>query len=263
MEITSTKNPRIKNLTLLQSKGKARREQGIFIVEGEKENELLFNSDYQLKEAYICPEIINDDLSNLINDRLDKQNIFTVTKEVFNKIAYRGSTGGIITIASQKYFQLDDLKNVSNPLILVAESVEKPGNIGALLRTVDAAKIDALVICDPKTDFFNPNVIRSSLGCVFTTKIISCTSDEAISFFNKEGINIYCAALTASKRYDLIDYRKGSALVFGTESTGLTDLWLNNSTQNIIIPMQGKIDSLNVSVSAAVITFEAVRQRGF
>ncbi|WP_246070187.1 TrmH family RNA methyltransferase [Mangrovivirga cuniculi] len=263
MEITSTKNPRVKNLTLLQSKAKARREQGIFIVEGKKENELLLNSEYQLKEAYICPELINEELFNSIKDSLDENSIFFVSKEVFDKVAYRGSTGGIITIASQQYFQLNDLKNISNPLILVAESVEKPGNIGALLRTVDAAQVDALVICDPKTDFFNPNVIRSSLGCVFTTKIISCTSEEAISFFKNEGINIYCAALSASKRYDLIDYQKGSALVFGTESTGLTETWLENSTQNIIIPMQGEIDSLNVSVSAAVITFEAVRQRGY
>ncbi|WP_271711677.1 TrmH family RNA methyltransferase [Marinigracilibium pacificum] len=263
MEISSTKNPRVKNLNLLQTKSKARKEQGLFVIEGIKEHELLFKSDYQLHEAYICNDIIDNETVNFVKANFDSNSIFEVTKAVFEKIAYRNTTGGIVSTAYSKEYSLQDLDNISNPLYLVAESIEKPGNIGALLRTADAAKVDALIICDPKTDFFNPNVIRSSLGCVFTTRIISCTSDEAQEYFKKSETNVYCAALTASERYDKIDYQKPSAIVFGTESTGLTDSWLNISTQNIIIPMQGMIDSLNISVSAAIITFEAKRQRGF
>ena len=151
----------------------------------------------------------------------------------------------------------------TNPLILVAEAPEKPGNIGALLRTADAANVDAVIIANPKTDLYNPNIIRSSVGCVFTNQIATGTTQEVIEFLNNHNINIYCAALNASADYHTQDFTKPTAIVVGTEATGLSSEWLKNSTQNIIIPMQGEIDSMNVSVAAGILIFEAKRQRGF
>ena len=148
-------------------------------------------------------------------------------------------------------------------MILVAEAPEKPGNIGALLRTADAANVDAVLLANPKTDMFNPNIIRSSVGCVFTTNIGTASTSEIISYLKNNNINIYAAALQASVNYDTIDFKKPSAIVVGTEATGLSEEWLHNSTQNIIIPMQGEIDSMNVSVAAGILIFEAKRQRRF
>ena len=146
---------------------------------------------------------------------------------------------------------------------MVAEAPEKPGNIGALLRTADAANVDAVIIANPRTDLYNPNIIRSSVGCVFTNQIATGTTDEIIAYLKRNNINIFCAALQASVNYHSQDFTNATAIVVGTEATGLTSNWLENSTQNIIIPMQGAIDSMNVSVSAAIIIFEAKRQRQF
>jgi RNA methyltransferase, TrmH family len=186
-----------------------------------------------------------------------------VTKDVFDKIAVRENSGGIIAVAEMKPHRLDQIKLSKNPLVLVLESVEKPGNLGAILRTADAAGVDAVIICDPQTDFYNPNVVRSSLGCVFTKQIAAATSEETIQWLNQNNITIYCTYLKASKAYHETDYTKPSALVMGTEATGLSDVWIKNSNANIIIPMGGKIDSMNVSTATAVVIFEAKRQRGF
>ena len=148
-------------------------------------------------------------------------------------------------------------------MILVLEGVEKPGNLGAVLRTADAAGIDAVIICDPLIDFYNPNVIRSSVGCVFTNQIASASTEETIQWLRKNSISIYCTYLKASRPYHEVDYTNSSAIIMGTEAVGLSDAWIDSSNENIIIPMQGKIDSMNVSTAAAVVVFEASRQRGF
>jgi TrmH family RNA methyltransferase len=167
-----------------------------------------------------------------------------------------------MAVVKEKNHGLSSLKfKNENPLILVAEAPEKPGNIGALLRTADAAKLDAVLIANPKTDLYNPNVIRSSVGCLFTNKVATGTTEEIVAFLKEKNINIYCAALQGSKNYTEVDFTTGSAIVVGTESTGLSDEWLSKSSQNIIIPMEGEIDSMNVSVAAAIIIFEAKRQR--
>ena len=150
-----------------------------------------------------------------------------------------------------------------NPLILVAQAPEKPGNIGALLRTADAANLDAVIIADPKSDLYGPNIIRSSVGCVFTNNIALGSTQEVLDFLEEKGIAIFCAALSASVPYAEMDYTGPTAIVVGTESDGLTTEWLAHSHQNVIIPMQGEIDSMNVSVSAAILIFEAKRQRKF
>ena len=258
--ITSTQNPKIKSLLALE-KPRERRKQGLFVVEGVKEIGLAVEAGYKIGNLFFCPEIVSpQDLARLESD--DKLMI-PVAREVFEKIAIREGSGGVLAVAEQKMHRLADIKLSLNPLLLILESVEKPGNLGAILRTADAAGVDAVITCDQQTDFYNPNVIRSSIGCVFTKSVAAATSEETIDWLKKNKIDIYCTYLEASKPYHTIDYRKPCAIVMGTESTGLSDLWVKNASANIIIPMQGKIDSMNVSTAAAVVVFEAKRQRGF
>lgn len=258
--ITSTQNPKIKNVLALE-KPRERKKQCLFVIEGIKEIKMALAAGYKIGNLFFCEEIITrKELQALGSD--DKL-LIPVSKEVFEKIAVRESSGGVLAVAEQKTHRLEELKVSSNPLLLILESVEKPGNLGAILRTADAAGVDAVIICDPQTDFYNPNVIRSSIGCIFTTQTASSSSKDAIEWLGKRNISIYCTYLKASQPYHLIDYVKPSAIVLGTESTGLSDIWVNASSANIIIPMQGSIDSMNVSTAAAVVVFEARRQRGF
>ncbi len=258
--ITSTQNPKIKSLLALE-KPRERRKQQLFVVEGSKEVRMAMEAGYRIGNIFFCEEILDKNESGdlLKQDKL----LIPVSKEVFDKIAIRESTGGILAVAEQKMHRLQDIKLSANPLLLILEAVEKPGNLGAILRTADAAGVDAVIICDPQTDFYNPNVIRSSVGCVFTKQIASATSEETISWLKQNNVNIYCTYLKTSKPYHETDFTKPSAIVMGTEATGLSDNWVQNSTANIIIPMQGKIDSMNVSNAAAVVVFEARKQRGF
>ncbi len=182
---------------------------------------------------------------------------------VFEKVAYRENTEGVIAVARPKFHSFDSLKLQKNPLLIILESVEKPGNLGAVLRTAEAAAVDAVIVCDPLTDIYNPNVIRSSLGCVFSVPIVVCRNQDAIQYLKEKNIRTYAAELKASKRYDLTDFTQPAAIVLGTEATGLTDEWISAADEKIIIPMLGSHDSLNVSASAAIIVFEALRQRGF
>jgi TrmH family RNA methyltransferase len=258
--ITSHQNPKIKNIVALE-KARVRRDQNLFIIEGIKELSLAVEGGYLINSLFFCPSIISEQalLSIVKKEHL----LVPVDKAVFEKIAYRESTGGVIALAQQKQHTLNEVQPGTNSLLLILEGVEKPGNLGAVLRTADAAGVDAVIICDPQTDFYNPNVIRSSVGCVFTKQIAAATSKETIDWLKENKIAIYCTYLQASKPYHHIDYTKPSAIVMGTESTGLSEIWVKNADANIIIPMQGKIDSMNVSNAAAVVVFEAKRQRGF
>jgi len=259
-KITSTQNPKVKSLMALE-KPRERRKQQLFIIEGKKEIELAVEAGYKIGNIFFCDEItsLHDIPEKLKEDKL----IVPVSKEVFDKIAVRESTGGIIAVAEQKAHLLSQIKLRKNPLVLILEAVEKPGNLGAILRTADAAAVDAVIICDPQTDFYNPNVIRSSVGCVFTNQLAAVTSEEAINWLKKNQIKIFCTSLQASKPYLQIDFTQPCAIVMGTEATGLSETWTKNSDANIIIPMQGKIDSMNVSNATAVVVFEAMRQRQF
>lgn len=258
--ITSTQNPKIKSVLALE-KPRERRKQGLFVVEGRKEIGLALKAGYKIDNLFYCQEIISfNEAEQYVQHG---QSLIGVSREVFEKLAIREGSGGLVAVAQQKIHRLDQLKLSENPLVLILESVEKPGNLGAILRTADAAGIDAVIICDPQTDFYNPNVIRSSIGCVFTKQVASASSEETIAWLATMGIKIYCTYLKASVPYHTIDYRKPAAIVMGTESTGLSHQWVQNATANIIIPMQGEIDSMNVSTAAAVVVFEAKRQRGF
>jgi RNA methyltransferase, TrmH family len=258
--ITSPQNPKIKNILALD-KARERKQQNVFLIEGVKELSLAIEGGYNLRSVYFCPTIISEDE---VLRMVRKENLLIPVEEsVFRKIAYRESTGGLIAIAEQRSHALEDIHLSKNPLLLIVEAVEKPGNLGALLRTADAANADAVIICDPQTDFYNPNVIRSSVGCVFTTQIASATSEDTIRWLKQNNISIYCTYLKASKPYYETNLRVPCCIVMGTEATGLSNIWVKNSTANIIIPMQGKIDSMNVSTAAAVVIFEAKRQRNF
>lgn len=260
-QITSIQNSFIKSLVLLQEKAKARKQSGTFLIEGKREIELAIKGNYQLETILFLPELITE---NEINKLLkSKVELIEITKEVYQKLAYRDTTEGILAIAKTKTLALNDLKLPENALILVMESIEKPGNIGAMLRTCDAANIDAVIIANPKTDLYNPNIVRSSVGCLFTNQIASDTTENVIQFLKDKKIAIFGATLQNSNFYHTQDYTTASALVVGTEATGLTQAWRDNATQNIIIPMQGEIDSMNVSVASAILLFEAKRQRGF
>lgn len=263
--ISSFQNPLIKQIVLLQEKSRERRKTNLFIIEGLREITLAIKGGYRLKTILFCPEIISEEDVFILKETSNSEAEFIeIASDIYEKLAYRSSTEGVLAIAHSKALELADLHLApKNPLILIAEAPEKPGNIGALLRTADAANVDAVIIANPKTDMFNPNIIRSSVGCLFTNKIAVGSTSEIISFLKENNINIYCAALQASVQYDKIDFKRASAIIVGTEATGLSEEWLQNSTQNIIIPMQGEIDSMNVSVAAGILIFEAKRQRGF
>ncbi|HMQ00717.1 MAG TPA: RNA methyltransferase [Cyclobacteriaceae bacterium] len=259
--ITSHQNPKIK-LVLSLEKSRERKKQGLFIIEGKKETDLAIAGKYQIKYIFYCEGRLND--AELAYYHQQNLYLIPVKKEIFEKLSYRESSSSVISIAVAKAHPLAQLKiNKANPLILVVESVEKPGNLGALLRTADAAALDGVIICNQQTDFYNPNVIRSSVGCLFTTPLAAGSSEEVIAWLKQNKVKMFCTYLGASKKYYESDFTGASAIIMGTEASGLSDTWVKQSDQNIIIPMLGRNDSLNVSAAAAIVIFEALRQRGF
>lgn len=260
--ISSSQNPLIKKLAQLKDKSRERKKLGLFLIEGRRELSLAIKGSYDIETIFFYPNLFSESEATAMS--LYGIEIIEISKDVFQKIAHRNTTEGVLAIVKSKSHHLDSVKfKDKNPLILVAEAPEKPGNIGALLRTADAANLDAIIIANPKSDLYNPNIIRSSVGCVFTTQIATGSTKEVISFLKKYNFNVFCAALQASQPYDSQDFMQPTAIVVGTEATGLSHQWLEASTQNIIIPMQGSIDSMNLSVAAGILIFEAKRQRNF
>lgn len=256
--ITSTSNPKIKRLIALQQKSSLRCESALFVVEGRREIQHCIEGGYEIDSLFVCPEIYGN--YDVIAKKCSAK-IFEVSTALYSKIAYREGTEGLIAEVRAKSHSLEDLDLGLNPLVVVLEGVEKPGNIGAVLRSCDAAKVDALIICDPKTDIYNPNLIRASLGAVFTVPTAVCSSEEAIKYLTSRDIRILTAQLQDSSLYYNCDMTGACALVMGTESTGLSSSWRKAASAHIRIPMLGHLDSLNVSVSTAILIFEALRQR--
>ncbi|MBO5540987.1 MAG: RNA methyltransferase [Muribaculaceae bacterium] len=290
MMITSVHNERVKRLVALQQKSQLRRECGIVVVEGRRELMHCVNAGHEVVAVYHCPEL-TPDLPSLLTPHSspltphpspltpdsspltphpspltpDPSTLtppcYEVTREVYEKIAYRGSTEGVLAEVRPHPLTLSDLHLPEHPLVMVLEAVEKPGNLGAVLRSADAAPADAVVVCDPLTDLYNPNIIRSSIGAIFTVPCVACSSEECIQYLKSHNIQILTAQLQDSHPYYATDMHRGTAIVMGTESTGLTQVWRDAADAHIRIPMRGRLDSLNVSVSAAILLFEAVRQR--
>lgn len=259
-QITSVQNPFVKSIVQLQEKARMRRESGTFLIEGKREIGLAVKGGYEITDVLFFPEKCTEKEARA---RAPQAVLTEISREVFEKIAYREGSDGLLAIARSRRLSLDDLTLSDTPLILVAEATEKPGNLGALLRTADAARLDAVIIANPKSDLYNPNIIRSSVGCLFTNQVATGSTSEVIAFLKENNIPFYAAALQDSTEYHLNDYTGPTALVVGTEDAGLTQEWRDAAAKNIRIPMQGEIDSMNVSVAAAVLIFEAKRQRNF
>lgn len=258
-KIASGQNPKIKQLLQLQQKSSERRRAGLFVVEGRRELMHCLSAGFEVDSVFWCPtiEVGTESLPALP----ESVRVFEVSKTVYEKIAYRGSTEGIVAEVRVRWLQLSDLLLPEQPLLVVLERVEKPGNLGAVLRSAEAAGVNAVIVCDPLTDLFNPNLIRSSVGGIFRVPCVACTSEECISYLKQHDVQILTAQLQDSRLYYEIDMRRSTAIVMGTEATGLTDQWRKAADAHIRIPMLGDIDSLNVSVSAAILMYEAIRQR--
>lgn len=258
--ITSAQNPKIRTLLELQEKSKARRKRGLFVVEGRRELLHCIEAGYEPHTVFVCTEILKQEELEEIAGKCDC-NFIDLPQHLYDKVTYRGGTEGVIAELHCKEMTLESLKLKENPLVVVLEAVEKPGNLGAVLRSADASGVDAVIVCDPLTDMYNPNLIRSSIGAIFTVPTATATSEETIAWLKAKGIKIYTAQLQDSEWYYDTDMKGGTAIVMGTEATGLTDAWRKAADAHIKIPMLGRLDSLNVSVSAAILMFEAVRQR--
>ena len=263
--IDSPQNTVIKQLIQLREKSRIRRKEQRFLIEGVQELKLALAAGYLIEEIYVCTSIITVELfEETFKKWISEIKIIEISKQVYEKLAYRTTTEGVVGLTNFKDTDISSLRlKTENPLILVAEAPEKPGNIGAILRTADAANVDAVIIANPKTDLYNPNVIRSSVGGVFTNTVATGSTSEIIKYLQERKINIYGAILQSSTSYIEQNYTKPTAIVVGTEHEGLSEEWRKNTTQNIIIPMEGSIDSMNVSVAVGILIFEAKRQRGF
>lgn len=262
-QITSPQNPFVKSLIPLRDKSRVRRQSGDFIIEGQREITIALRHDYKLKQLLLCTDVLEQtELDEWSKQQADE--LIYTTKEVYAKLALRDSTEGVMAVASAKSHDLEALRLTSKaPLLLVAEAPEKPGNIGALLRTADAANLDGVIIANPKTDLYNPNIIRSSVGCLFSNQVATGTTEEVLAYLKANNIRSFAACLEDALHYHEQDYSSASAMVVGTEADGLSEQWLNEADARIKIPMQGSIDSMNVSVAAGILIFEAKRQRNF
>lgn len=257
--LSSPKNPELKRLRLLFQKSRERKKQGVFVIEGLREIQKAIGNHYEFESVFFQAGS-TEEFTGLFPN-LDKISCFEVEKTVFKNISIRSGSEKIIAIAKNKAHTLGDLNLPENALILVIEAPEKPGNIGALYRTAAAANMDAVIIANLKTDFYNPNSIRSSLGSIFLLPTAITTSNEAITYLKEKGFSINTAAIeTNAIAYDQYEYKTPCALVMGTESTGLDQSWLKASTQHLIIPMAKTVDSLNLSVSAGILMYEAQRK---
>lgn len=256
MYISSLQNKQIKNLIKLQQKARTRKKEGLFLVEGVQENRLALANGYKSRGFYIVEELFQ----NQVN--LEGNVVNTISIEVFEKLAYRKTTGGVLGVYEQRKFSLKDLSGEKAPVVVVLEEIEKPGNLGAILRTCDAVGVDAVIICDERLDFYNPNVIRSSVGTLFTNRLIYSEKEVLIDWFREKGISMYATYLREDtvNLYDL-DLDTGVAWIFGTESDGLSDFWTDSVNKTVKIPMKGQVDSLNLSNAVAVCLYETFRQR--
>jgi RNA methyltransferase, TrmH family len=262
-QITSPQNPFIKNIALLAHKARERRPQGLFVAEGLREVGLALKNGFEaealLYDETLIPAATVEALA--ATARISPKEIIGVSRPVFEKIAYRSTVANVVGLFKIKQPALADITFKAAPFILVVEKVEKPGNLGAMLRTAGAAGVDAVLVCDPLCDVFNPNTIRASLGAVFSLPVVPCTSAGAIDWLRQNEIRILATHLEAATSLYRCDLGGPVALVVGAESTGISAEWATAASERIIIPMAGQVDSMNVSVSAAIVLFEAVRQR--
>lgn len=250
---------------MLQSldKSKTRRQLSLTAVEGLKEIEMALEAGRIIEQVFYDEAIADKAmLQNIMRSNPDAE-LFQISSDLFAKVSYRETTGGIIAVVKTDACSLSALKVGKTPLILIVEGVEKPGNLGAILRTADAAAIDAVICCGLPGDIYNPNIIRASLGTVFTVPLALTDNASAMQWLKDNGITTYCSNLHQASDYFECDFSGACAIVVGTEATGVTEAWQAFADANVKVPMLGKIDSMNVSVAAAIMVYEARRQRGY
>ena len=255
MHISSLQNLHVKYIIKLRDDKRQRQQDRLVLVEGWDEIILALAAGHQPQTLLTAPELASREIENVQAETI------TVSRAVFEKISYRENPDGWLGIFPTPKGSLDGLKLHSPPLLIVAESIEKPGNLGAILRTADAAGVDALLLCDPRIDLYNPNAVRTSRGTLFTIPCVEATNKSALAFLRKRGIRIVAATPQAEAEYTRQDFRGPLAIAVGTEDIGLTNFWLKQSDITVKIPMVGKVNSLNVSIATALIVYEAVRQR--
>lgn len=256
MDITSLQNPRVKHIVKLRDDKRQRRRDGLMIVEGYDEIQLALSAGHQPQVLFSAPELAARQIQVASAEHI------SVNRAVFEKISYRENPDGWLGVFPIPSVTFDDLKLSERPLVIVAESIEKPGNLGAIMRTADAAHIDAVLVCDPRVDGWNPNVVRASRGAVFSVPMIECDNPSALAWLRSQKIPVLAATPSAEVVYSNMNLREPIAIAVGTEDEGLTDFWISHADVQARIPMMGKVNSLNVSVSTALIVYEAIRQRG-
>ncbi len=261
--ITSRQNPQIKAAVRLRE-GHERRRQRKFIIDGAREISRALDSGIRPLQAFICDELCQsaDGRNAKAASETLSAEVFQVSPDVYAKLAFGDRNDGIVVIAEAPHPALADLQLPANPLVAVLEGIEKPGNVGAILRSADAAGLDAIIVADGRTDLYNPNTIRASLGTVFRPNICETSSTAAIEWLRLKGLAIIAARPDAKTLYTDADLRTGVAIVLGSESAGLTPDWSAAGITAVRLPMNGLADSLNVSTTAAVLFYEALRQRG-
>jgi TrmH family RNA methyltransferase len=263
LRITSRQNPRVKEVVQLRI-GRERQRRGQFIIDGAREILRAIAAEIHCIEAYVCNELCDSPDSRKAIDLLHSAQVetFDVTPDVFAKLAFGDRHDGLVVVAETPRRRLSEVHLSLHPLVAVLESIEKPGNLGAILRSADAAGIDAVIVADARTDLYNPNTIRASLGTVFRKNVCEATSAATIDWLRTHGLSIVAARPDAETLYDDVDFRGGAAIVLGSEAEGLSDAWRGASIIAVRLPMLGMADSLNVSTTAAVLFYEALRQRG-
>jgi RNA methyltransferase, TrmH family len=255
MDITSLRNPRVKHIVKLRDDKRQRKQDGLMLVEGVDEIQLAQSAGYQPQTLISAPELASRTIAGISTENI------TVNRAVFEKISYRENPDGWLAVFPIPSASLDNLKLNDLPLVIVAESIEKPGNLGAILRTADAAHVNAVLVCDPRVDVWNPNVVRASRGAVFSVPTVECDNASALEWLRSRKIQVLAATPSAETVYSDINLRESVAIAVGTEDEGLTNFWMSNADVKVRIPMMGRVNSLNVSVSTALIVYEAIRQR--
>ncbi len=263
LEINSPSNPKIKKIAKLLKDGSERQDEGVIIVDGLREIEEALKVDWEILEFFYCSELVEKnkkgpEAKNMVF--LSKE-AYVLSKKVFEKISYKKTPDGFLAVFRYKEKKLEDFKLKNNPLVLVLESVEKPGNLGGIIRTAYASGVDLVILNDQKTDFYSPNVIRSSTGFIFSVPLVLASVEETKKYLKEKNIPVFLTAIKNAKNYLEVDFKKGGAIIFGTEAFGLSNKWLNGKFTKIKIPMIDGVDSLNVSVSVGIIVYEALRQR--
>lgn len=264
--LTSGQNPKIKQLLQLRER-KERDQSGLFIIEGYRELLRANEAGWIVEQLFFCPELYLGENETTLIDAIKKQKAFLYqcSEPLFRKISYRDRPDGLVAVAKQKHPTLKELEPAFNkkqpPLFIVAEAIEKPGNLGTILRSADAVGTTGLIVCDRCTDIYNPNVVRASVGTLFTVPTIDTTSQDALAWLRKNSVKIVAATPHATDEFTQVDLAQPIAIAVGTEQLGLSPLWMEQADIQVKIPMRGIADSLNVAMATTLLLYEALRQR--